>query len=159
MWEILDHLRSKPRAARQRIAIVVSGALSILVFMGWWGGLTANDHVNPVADVGQKSPVAVVGETIKNFTTRSHSLWQDSMTQMKYDAQAELAGTAAADADLNPVDSDAIPLTPTTAEKDEALPLQQEATVPDETAKPDGVFPEGTESSFEAATQVSTSTN
>lgn len=157
MWEFLDHLRSKPLAVRQRIAVVVAGALSVLVFMGWWGGLTANDHVDPLVEAGQKSPVAVVGETLKSLTNRSRTLWRDSMTQIKYDAQSELAGTAAAGGEINLMDSGAVPLTPSATETDTA-PTKPETN--DQSAvKPDGVFPEGTDSSYEATTQTNTTTN
>lgn len=153
MWTLLEQLRARPRAARQRIAIFVSGVLSIAVFMFWWGGLTANDHVEPVADIHTKSPVAVVGETIKSFAGRSRSLWQNTMTQMQYDAGSEIAGVGAAGNDATE--------TPSSENRANIDPLPTQEAAPPEPKPdpyPDAVFPEGTDSTFDTGND-STTTN
>jgi hypothetical protein len=100
MWKLIEHLRKKPRIVRQQVAIIVSGLLSVLVFFSWWGSWTASENT-PAATERAQSPVTVVFDTVADLANRSKSLWGVTLSQMQYDAEAEVAASAHAISELD----------------------------------------------------------
>lgn len=101
MLQYLDKLRSKPRHVRQRISIVLTATLSLLIVTIWWSTWDiyhAPDGSAVSADA--VSPLDVVANIYDDAKALGGEAWSEAQAQLEYDANtATIAGVAEWDED------------------------------------------------------------
>lgn len=55
--EHLDRLREKPRHVRENITLLVSGGLTLIVFVGWFGALASSDKFALSPTTKESAPI------------------------------------------------------------------------------------------------------
>jgi cytoskeletal protein RodZ len=106
MMEFLDKLKRKPKHTRQRIALLTSASISLLIFVMWWTTFTATESDSSQTSLSEAlSPVSALAGMANNAVDGANSFSQnlkEKVTAMQYDASstdAQTAATATADID------------------------------------------------------------
>lgn len=104
--EFLDKLKRKPKHVRQRIALVTSGSISLLIFFMWWTTFNVPSDTSQTSLGEALSPVSALAGMVHNAVDGAGTFSEDlksKVMQIQYEATGSPSelNTATASASMN----------------------------------------------------------
>lgn len=82
MFDLLDSLRKKPAYVRKQVAVVISSAVSFVVFSMWIGSWGAQHESVSPETANAKPPGEVLLTSVRGIKDEGIIKWQDTMKQI-----------------------------------------------------------------------------
>lgn len=87
--EFIDKLKRKPKHVRQRIALVTSGSISLLIFFMWWTTFSVPSDTSQTSLGEALSPVSALAGMVHNAVSGAGTFSEDlksKVMQIQYEA-------------------------------------------------------------------------